>query len=327
MRPVRSDFDASTRHAPVHEPYAALRRAPGARRALRRLRRLGDAGAVHRHHRRASGGARSAPACSTSATWARSSCAARTRSRRAQELTVNDLGRLRDGQAQYSLLCRPTGGVVDDIMVHRVSSERVLLCVNAVEHGEGLRVDLRSIATAPRSSIAAPSSPCWRCRVRVRRRSSRGSPRCRCRRSPRSRSPRARSAVARHWSRTPATPARTAGRSTARRAMRARCGTHCSRRASRFDIRPAGLGARDTLRLERALPLYGHELTDETTPLEAGLSWVVRFTKPSFIGRDALAAAAGARFDPPSRWSGDDRSPVFHGKDTALCTTASSSAR
>src|SRR5262249_30024002 len=53
-------------------------------------------------------------------------------------------------------------------------------------------------------------------------------------------------------------------------------------------IQPAGLGARDTLRLERALPLYGHELTDDTTPLEAGLAWVVRFGKPSFIGRDAL---------------------------------------
>ncbi|HVM96694.1 MAG TPA: hypothetical protein VMT89_09910, partial [Candidatus Acidoferrales bacterium] len=38
----------------------------------------------------------------------------------AQELTVNDLGRLRGGQAQYSLLCRPNGGAVDDIMVHRV---------------------------------------------------------------------------------------------------------------------------------------------------------------------------------------------------------------
>src|SRR5262249_23362016 len=48
-----------------------------------------------------------------------------------QELTVNDVGRLRDGQAQYSLLCLPSGGVVDDIMVHRISGERVLLCVNA----------------------------------------------------------------------------------------------------------------------------------------------------------------------------------------------------
>jgi len=40
--------------------------------------------------------------------------------------------------------------------------------------------------------------------------------------------------------------------------------------------------------LERALPLYGHELTDTTTPLEAGLGWVVRFTKTAFIGHEAL---------------------------------------
>ena len=51
---------------------------------------------------------------------------------------------------------------------------------------------------------------------------------------------------------------------------------------------PAGLGARDTLRLEAALPLYGHELDDETTPFEARLAWVVRLDKGEFVGRDAL---------------------------------------
>jgi aminomethyltransferase len=53
---------------------------------------------------------------------------------------------------------------------------------------------------------------------------------------------------------------------------------------------PAGLGARDTLRLEAALPLHGHELGAGISPLQAGLGWVVRFDKPSFIGRDALLA-------------------------------------
>jgi len=52
---------------------------------------------------------------------------------------------------------------------------------------------------------------------------------------------------------------------------------------------PAGLGARDTLRFEAALCLYGHELDDEITPLEAGLSWLVKLDKPEFIGRAALA--------------------------------------
>jgi len=53
-------------------------------------------------------------------------------------------------------------------------------------------------------------------------------------------------------------------------------------------IRPVGLAARDTLRFEAAFCLYGHELDDETTPLEAGLRWVVKFKKGDFVGREAL---------------------------------------
>jgi aminomethyltransferase len=53
-------------------------------------------------------------------------------------------------------------------------------------------------------------------------------------------------------------------------------------------ITPAGLGARDTLRLEAGLPLHGHELGPGITPLQAGLEWVVAFDKPEFIGRSAL---------------------------------------
>ncbi len=54
------------------------------------------------------------------------------------------------------------------------------------------------------------------------------------------------------------------------------------------DITPAGLGARDTLRLEAALPLYGHELTDSSTTLEAGLGWVLGWKKDTFRGRAAV---------------------------------------
>lgn len=53
---------------------------------------------------------------------------------------------------------------------------------------------------------------------------------------------------------------------------------------------PAGLGARDTLRLEAGLPLYGHELGVGITPLQAGLQWVVAFEKPEFPGKKALSA-------------------------------------
>ena len=51
---------------------------------------------------------------------------------------------------------------------------------------------------------------------------------------------------------------------------------------------PAGLGARDTLRLESGFCLYGHELDDETTPLEAGLGWVVKLDAADFVGAEAL---------------------------------------
>lgn len=62
-------------------------------------------------------------------------------------------------------------------------------------------------------------------------------------------------------------------------------------------IRPAGLGARDTLRLEMGYPLHGHELGPGITPLEAGLGWVVRTDKGPFRGRDALTARADAGVD------------------------------
>jgi aminomethyltransferase len=51
---------------------------------------------------------------------------------------------------------------------------------------------------------------------------------------------------------------------------------------------PCGLGARDTLRLEAGLPLYGHEYNEETNPLEAGYAWAVKFDKGNFVGREAL---------------------------------------
>ena len=59
-------------------------------------------------------------------------------------------------------------------------------------------------------------------------------------------------------------------------------------------LEPCGLGARDVLRLEAGMPLYGHELTEEITPLQAGLTWAIKFDKPSFTGRDALIAQRDA---------------------------------
>jgi len=56
---------------------------------------------------------------------------------------------------------------------------------------------------------------------------------------------------------------------------------------------PVGFGSRDTLRLEASMLLYGHDMKDETTPLEAGIDWAVDFNKDAFIGRDALLKQKG----------------------------------
>jgi len=210
-----------------------------------------------------------------------------------QELTVNDLGRLRDGQAQYSLLCRPSGGVVDDIMVHRLSSDRVLLCVNAgnidkdfawiVEHRDGVEAINRSDEFAQLALQGPQSTPVLQ-------------------------------AVSGLTLETIPAFAFAEGAVAGRSALVAHTGytgedgweIYCRPEDARplwdalleagagAGIKAVGLGARDTLRLERALPLYGHELTDDTTPLEAGLAWVVRFNKASFLGREALVRQRAA---------------------------------
>jgi aminomethyltransferase len=63
---------------------------------------------------------------------------------------------------------------------------------------------------------------------------------------------------------------------------------------NRAVLAACGLGARDVLRLEAGMPLYGHELTEEISPLQAGLGWAVKFAKPAFTGKAALAAQAAA---------------------------------
>ena len=75
-------------------------------------------------------------------------------------------------------------------------------------------------------------------------------------------------------------------------------------------VAPAGLGARDTLRLEAALPLHGHELGPGITPLQAGLGWVVAWDKGEFRGRAALEDERAARRCPPPAGPGGRGPPA-----------------
>ena len=94
--------------------------------------------------------------------------------------------------------------------------------------------------------------------------------------------------------------------------------------------KPVGLGARDTLRLEARLPLYGNDLDETTTPLEAGLGWVVKLEGADFIGREALRAqsASGVKrklcgFEMTGRGIARHGYPLFDGEGNPSGTTTS----
>ncbi len=204
-----------------------------------------------------------------------------------QMLTTNDVRRLVDGQVQYTLLCRPDGGVVDDVTLYRHASERYFFCVNASntpkdlawiqEHAGGATITDRSAATAllalqgPRAApilarlTAAPLASVKSFRFvddRVADRATR-------------------------ISRTGYTGED--GFELYVAAADAERLWNALLEAGQGDgLEPIGLGARDTLRLEAALPLYGHELDDATTPLAAGLVRFVALDGDDFLGRDAL---------------------------------------
>jgi len=236
-----------------------------------------------------------------------------------QELTVNDVGRLRIGDGQYTLLCNERGGVLDDLIVFRLGPERYLLVVNAATTAADVAWITERMAG--RTDVVDRSRELGLLALQ---------------------GPEAEIALR------PLTPldlpalrpfAALEGPVAGVRALVSRTGytgedgfeimidaddtprlwdellTSVERRGGQ----PAGLGARDTLRLEAGLPLCGTDMDETTTPLEAGLAWVVKLQKGAFIGRDALAEQA--KSGPPRRLVGvqlDDPGiprhgfPVFH---------------
>lgn len=207
----------------------------------------------------------------------------------AQYLTANDVRRLEDGQAQYSLLLLPGGGIVDDIMVYRVHAERLLVCVNAANTAKDLAWILEHAGTAEvvdRSAdtalLALQGPAAARIVTELGSVDVAALPRFAC------------------ASTTVAGVSVLAARTgyTGEDGWELFCASQDAVRLWEALIdagaQPIGLGARDTLRLEAALPLYGNDLDETTTPLEARLGWVVHYDKGEFIGREALLAQRSA---------------------------------
>ncbi|MEQ1566704.1 MAG: glycine cleavage system aminomethyltransferase GcvT [Myxococcota bacterium] len=207
-------------------------------------------------------------------------------------LLSNAIRKLEPGQAQYNAMCNERGGVVDDVFVYKVAPEDFVVCVNAANRDKdfawmkannryGAEVVDEGDAWA-QLAIQGPAAVAVVDRLVDFDAAS----------------------VPRHHFRVDRFGSRS-GCMIARTGYTGEDGFEvflpADGVASAWDevmaagapegIAPVGLGARDTLRLEVRNALYGHELDDDTSPLQAGLGWIVKLGKPGgFVGMDAITA-------------------------------------
>ena len=207
-----------------------------------------------------------------------------------QHISINDAARIEVGQAQYSAMCLESGGVIDDLLIYRYP-DRYLLVVNAsnidkdrdwvADHAEDFDVEVEDVSD--RTALLALQGPAAREILR------------------------------------PLASVDLAG-VTYYRFLEGEVGGVAAtisgtgytgedgfelyvasadavplwrlllERGRNAGLVPAGLGARDSLRLEMGYALYGNDLDEEHTPLESGLGWVTKLDKPDFVGRTALVA-------------------------------------
>jgi aminomethyltransferase len=210
----------------------------------------------------------------------------------AERLVTCPVASLAPGRVRYGLLCNERGGVVDDVTVYRLAEDAVFLCVNAANREKDRAwIEAHAPATAgvedrsDETALLALQGP----RAADILTGLGGVDPRRLRRF----------AFAEGTLRgIPGLVSRTGytgsdGFEIYLPATGAETLFEAILEAGRpFGAAPAGLGARDTLRLEAALPLYGHELDDETSPLEAGLARFVKLDRGGFIGAEAVTARA-----------------------------------
>lgn len=209
-----------------------------------------------------------------------------------QYLTVNDVAKLatQGGQAQYSLFCRDAGGIIDDIIVYRLGASEFIVVVNAsnrdkdlswMRHhatGRDLLLDDETLQTA----LIAVQGP--HALALVDALSDRDLTRL-------GRFGLDETVV----NGVPTLCARTGytGEDGVEIFCRAEDAPALWQAFVQGGGTPCGLGARDTLRLEAALPLYGHEMDEHASPYEARLGWVVKIDKGDFVGKNALGQLKG----------------------------------
>jgi aminomethyltransferase len=211
-----------------------------------------------------------------------------------QRMTTNDVAKLAVDQALYSMVCNERGGIKDDIFVYRTNESDYLLCVNASNRDKILGwmighrttsdhcvIEDRTVALA-QIAVQGPAS-----RDILLDAGAEGIAGLKLHHSCESRPAGIACFIARtgysgelgYELNVPAEKA-------------AELWTQLLIRGESRGIKPAGLGARDLLRLEMGYLLYGNDIVEETTPVEASAEWTVNFHKGDFIGRPALHAQA-----------------------------------
>ena len=219
-----------------------------------------------------------------------------------QFVSTNDVSKLSVGQAQYSMVCNPEGGIKDDVFVYRTDADEYLVCVNASnrekifewllrqkvkEQDDFTLLDCSSqmaqlalqgpLSKLILSQILNDSSldglkPRWCLDVTI------------------------------YGRKVLITRTGYTGELGYELYLSAEQATELWKRlmevGESYGLKPAGLGARDLLRLDMGYFLYGNDLTEETTPVEAGAEWVVGFQKPDFVGSSVLKKQ---KQDGPSR--------------------------
>ncbi|WP_242336519.1 MULTISPECIES: glycine cleavage system aminomethyltransferase GcvT [unclassified Anaeromyxobacter] len=202
-------------------------------------------------------------------------------------LFTNDLSKVADGQAQYGCLCRESGGIVDDVVVYRRAADDLLVCVNAGNRQK----DFDWLSGHPGGADVKNESDDWAQLALQGPRAAQLLQRL----TPLDLMPiRSYRFAQGEVAGVPCLVARTGY--TGEDGFELFCPPAAAPRlwdalldaGQAEGIQPCGLGARDSLRLEMAYRLYGSDMDDGTTPLEAGLGWVVKLDKGEFIGRDAL---------------------------------------
>ena len=211
-----------------------------------------------------------------------------------QKVTSNDATALYDGKVQYGYLPNATGGVVDDLLVYRIAEDNYFLVVNA----SNIEKDWNWIQSHNTEGVAMENLSDSLCLLAVQ-------------------GPNATAALQKltevdlasmeyYTFRIgemagikdiiiSATGYTGAGgfEIYVKNADAEKMWNAIFEAGAEFGIKPVGLGARDTLRLEKAFCLYGNDIDDNTSPLEAGLGWVTKFTK-DFINSEALKAQKDA---------------------------------